>query len=122
MDRQSTAAVDRAWAAFADAIRPDLDAVRDAVADLLDEPGTGTADRFLAAAPVDACVRLADAWLSAEAVGLPADRAAVAFDAEDRSLLELVAAVFAGVVRSAGCRVRLPDPTELAPGCGMAAA
>jgi hypothetical protein len=74
-------------------VRPLLAAVRAAVGELIAEAGGESAERFLDAAPAEACVKLAGAW--AGAIGLDVERVKARFEPEDQLLIELVAAVYA---------------------------
>jgi hypothetical protein len=75
--------------------RPLVAAVREALADLLTCSGKDTLNRLLAAAPVEACVRLADVWTMAQALGVPTDRVKDRFGPEDQFLIEFVTTVYA---------------------------
>ena len=75
------------WAA----LRPLLNEVRAGLAPVFAAPGPACAGRFLAHAPLDACVRLADAWAAVAADG-PALGEGFALD--DQLLLEMVTAVY----------------------------
>ncbi len=83
-------------------VRPLVEVVRAAIADVMAGPGGEPAGQFLAAAPVEACVRLADAWADAEAAGLDTDSVKARFDAEDQLLIEIVTSVYTAARPGAG--------------------
>lgn len=64
------------------------------LADLMFAPGRQVAAQFLTVAPVAECVRLADAWAVAGAIGLPVERLKAGLPAEDQLLLEIVTGVY----------------------------
>jgi hypothetical protein len=74
-------------------LRSLLSAVHLRLADSVYEPKTGSesVSRFLAEAPVDACMKLADTWVRAIDKGFPTDR----FTAEEQFMLEMVTAIYA---------------------------
>jgi hypothetical protein len=72
--------------------RPLLAAVRAGLADLLSD-GPGAVGRYLRRNPVDAAVRLADAWALAAAAGLPLGEALDRLPPADRLVVNLVTAV-----------------------------
>jgi hypothetical protein len=69
-----------------------LNSVHSKVADAVysPSPGSEVVSQFLALAPTDACVELADAWTWAQKYGMPEE----SFTPEERFLLELVEAVY----------------------------
>lgn len=72
-------------------VRPLVAAVRAALADWPAETGTDAASRFLAAAPVEECVRLAELWAAAGPAG-PRGRARLPL--EDQFVLDMVTATY----------------------------
>ncbi len=70
---------------------PLVAAVRAALADWPAETGTDAASRFLAAAPVEECVRLAELWAAAGPAG-PRGRARLSL--EDQVVLDMVTATY----------------------------
>lgn len=102
---------DRMLADLEAEVRPLVAEVRTAIADAITAPAADGAGRLLAAAPVDACVRLADAWAVAHAVGLRPDRVRDRFDPEDQFVIDLVTSVYAAARPGTGPH---PDLRELA--------
>ncbi len=77
--------------AFLAEARPLVAAVHAALADWSAETGTDAAGRFLAAAPVDECVRLAELWAAAGPSG-PRGRERLPLD--DQVILDMVTATY----------------------------
>lgn len=94
-------------------VRPLVAVVRTALADAIAAPAADGAGRLLAAAPVDACVRLADAWAVAHAVGLKPDRVRDRFDPEGQFVIDLVTSVYAAARPGSGAHPDLPELARL---------
>lgn len=92
-------------------VRPLVATVRTALADTITAPGPDGVARMLTAAPVDACVRLADAWAVACAVGLRPDRVKARLDPEDQFVIDLVTSVYTAARPGV---IAHPDLPELA--------
>jgi hypothetical protein len=92
---------DDALRQFEDRLRPLLAAVRRVVADPLVSPGKEVVRRFLADAPVAACVRLFEVWQSAAAAGAPLPELLDRLAPEDRFVLDLVTTIYS-----------IPDPAD----------
>jgi len=84
-------------------VRPLLGGILAGLSDLLEGDGTDTVHRFLADAPVDLCVRLADTWALADELGLDPAQLLPHFSPEEQFLIELVTAIYT-VGRTAGPR------------------
>ena len=95
MTSEPTLTEERMMADLGAEVRSLAGVIRESLADLLFAPGREIANRFLAVAPADACVRLADAWAVAEMLGLPVHELKAALSAEDQFLVETVTAVYA---------------------------
>ena len=94
MDDTRTLPDDRLLANLEAEVRPLVAAVRTALGELI-APGGESAERFLDAAPAEACVTLAGVWAGARAMGLDVERVKARFGPEDQLLIEIVAAVYA---------------------------
>jgi hypothetical protein len=64
------------------------------LSDLLDGTGGDSVRRFLADAPANQCVRLADAWALAGELGLDPAQLLPRFTPEEQFLVELVTAIY----------------------------
>jgi hypothetical protein len=93
-------------------VRPLLADILASLSDLLDDHGNDTVRRFLADAPVDLCVRLADTWALAADLGLDPRQLMPRFSPEEQFLLELVTAIYTAG-RPAGPRSDSFDLSEL---------
>jgi hypothetical protein len=82
------------WTDLEAEIRPLMAVIRVALTEVMAAPTQDTVACFLNAAPVESCVRLAEAWAVAEAVGVPTQQLKAKFDAEDQFLIELVTSVY----------------------------
>ena len=86
-------------------LRESLRAILGSLSDLLDGPGHDSVRHFLADAPAEHCIRLADAWALATEMGLNPAQLKPRFTAEEQFLLELVTAIYtAGRPNSASDR------------------
>lgn len=74
--------------------------IRASLSDLMVSPGHEVTSRFLAEAPVEECVRLADTWAVAEAVGMPLGQIKSRLSPDDQLVLELVTGIYSA--RTAG--------------------
>ncbi len=74
-------------------LRPLVDTVRAALADVLTAPDPDAA-RFLADSPVTVCVRLTEVWARAQACGATARKLLARFPADDQLLIEMVTGVY----------------------------
>ena len=102
MTSEPTLTEERMMADLGAEVRSLTGVIRASLADLMFAPGREIATRFLAVAPADACVRLADAWAVAELVGLPVHDLKAALSAEEQFLVETVTAVYAGGTTARG--------------------
>lgn len=75
-------------------VRPLLTDILAGLSDLLNDDGNDSVRRFLADAPVDLCVRLADTWALAADLGLNPTQLMPRFSPEEQFLLELVTAIY----------------------------
>jgi len=73
---------------------PLLAVVRTSLSELRNAHGRETLDRFFESAPLDACVRLADIWSMAAAVGVDMETIRNRFDPEDQFLIDLVTTIY----------------------------
>lgn len=94
MTATSVPAHDRMLTDLEAEVRPLVGAVRVALAEVMAAAPHDAAGRFLALAPVDACVRLADVWAVAEAVGVPTAAVRDRFGPEDQFLIDIVTSVY----------------------------
>lgn len=85
---------ERMWTDFEAEIRPLMAIIRVALTEVMAAPTQDTVGCFLNVAPVEACVRLAEAWAVAEGMGVPTKQLKAKFDAEDQFLIELVTSVY----------------------------
>ena len=74
-------------------VRPLLADILASLTDLLDDGGDSVR-RFLADAPVELCIRLADTWALATDLGLEPLQLLPRFSPEEQFLLELVTAIY----------------------------
>ena len=84
----------RMLADFEREVRPLLAEILASLTDLLDDDGGDTVRRFLADAPVELCIRLADTWALATDLGLEPLQLLPRFSPEEQFLLELVTAIY----------------------------
>ncbi len=75
-------------------LRELLGAILAGLSDLLDGTGGESVRRFLADAPANHCVRLADAWALAGELGLDPAQLLPRFTPEEQFLVELVTAIY----------------------------
>ena len=94
MTQTAPASQHRMLANFEREVRPMLADILASLSDLLDDDGGDTVRRFLADAPTDLCVRLADAWALATDLGLEPTQLMPRFTPEEQFLLELVTAIY----------------------------
>lgn len=94
MTQTAPASQHRMLANFEREVRPMLADILASLSDLLDDDGGDTVRRFLADAPTDLCVRLADAWALATDLGLEPTQLMPRFSPEEQFLLELVTAIY----------------------------
>ena len=90
---------------------PLLDVVREAVADQLFGPTRHAVNRFLADAPIGACVKLYEAWAAANAAGLMTDPFLDTLTPENRFILDLVSTIYS--VPDGNDSALFPDYREL---------
>ena len=83
----------RLLADFEREVRPMLADILASLSDLLDDDGDAVR-RFLADAPTELCLRLADAWTLAEDLGLDPAQLMPRFSPEEQFLIELVTAIY----------------------------
>ena len=100
-------------------VRPLVETIRTDLACLMTASGQETVEKFFAIAPVEACVRLADAWALAVAVGLDMDTFRDRFDPEAQFLIDLVTSIYtdslsahAGILCDLHELTRLIDDSE----------
>lgn len=105
---------ERMWTDLEAEVRPLMATIRVALTEVMAAPTQDMVGRFLDVAPVEACVRLAEAWAIAEAVGVPTDRVKARFDAEDQFLIELVTSVYTAAARPRRDTGEFMDLPELA--------
>ena len=94
MTQNSPATRHRLLADFEREVRPLLADILASLSDLLTDDGGDTVRHFLADAPVDLCVRLADSWALATDLGLEPLQLLPRFSPEEQFLLELVTAIY----------------------------
>lgn len=94
MTQTAPATQHRMLGEFEREVRPMLADILAGLSDLLDDGGGDTVRRFLADAPTDLCVRLADAWALATDLGLEPLQLMPRFTPEEQFLLELVTAIY----------------------------
>ncbi|OWK36312.1 hypothetical protein [Fimbriiglobus ruber] len=75
-------------------VRPLIGSLRTALVGVMAASGTDSVSRFLSDAPVEACVRLADVWAVATAIGVPTDQVKARFSPEEQFLIEIVTSVY----------------------------
>jgi hypothetical protein len=75
-------------------VRPLLDEVRATLGDMLTTSGKDTLTRFLADAPVEACIRLGEVWDMAQSLGVPTEQVKARFNPEDQFLVDFVTTVY----------------------------
>ena len=94
MTQTAPASQHRMLANFEREVRPMLADILASLSDLLDDEGGDTVRRFLADAPTDLCIRLADAWALATDLGLEPTQLMPRVSPEEQFLLELVTAIY----------------------------
>ena len=75
-------------------VRPLLADILASLSDLLDGDDGDTIHRFLADAPTELCLRLADTWALAVDLGLDPEQLMPRFSPEEQFLIELVTAIY----------------------------
>lgn len=105
---------ERMWTDLEAEIRPLMAIIRVALTEVLAAPTQDTVGRFLDLAPVEACVRLAEAWAVAEGIGVPMQQLKAKFDAEDQFLIELVTSVYTAAAKPRRDTSEFVDLPELA--------
>ena len=95
-------------------VRPLVETIRIALISLMTATGQETVEKFFSIAPVEACVRLADAWAFALAVGLDMGSFRERFDLEEQFLIDLVTAIYTDALPAhAGILSDLPELARL---------
>jgi len=94
MTQTAPATRHRLLADFEREVRPLLADILASLSDLLDDDGGDTVRRFLADAPTELCLRLADTWTLAADLGLDPEQLMPRFTPEEQFLVELVTAIY----------------------------
>ena len=75
-------------------MRPLIETIRQELSSLMSASGQETVERFFSIAPVEACMRLANAWALAVTMGHDMHAFRERFDMEEQFLIELVTSIY----------------------------